>query len=302
MKTSNTDQFNHLDDVPADDLDLNSSYQLVARAIRWLEQHHQDQPSLNGLATALRVSDFHLQRLFRRWAGVTPKQFSQFLTHRHARDRLADHSVLDTALSVGLSGSSRLHDLTVHLDGATPGEIRSGGAGMRIGHSVVQSPFGSCFIAHSERGICALGFVDDEADQQGQLDRLEQDWPQARVEEEIDSTLVMAAQIFAQPGDLASTPELRLYVPGSRFQIQVWQALLRLPIGQLGSYGQIAATIGKPSSTRAVASAIARNRVGWLIPCHRVILGSGQFGQYRWGATRKQAMIGWEAARTQSAI
>lgn len=283
-------------------LDRNASYQLIARAIRWLEAHHQEQPSLSGLASALHVSDFHLQRLFRRWAGVTPKQFSQFLTHRHARQCLNDLSVMDAALSAGLSGSSRLHDLTVHLDGATPGEIRSGGAGMRIAHAVVSSPFGACFIAHSERGICALGFVDDAAGRQVQLDRLMQDWPRARILEQAASTRSLADRIFAQPDVRATTPELRLYVPGSRFQIQVWQALLNLPMGQLGSYGQIATRIGRPTSTRAVASAIARNRVGWLIPCHRVILGSGHFGQYRWDATRKQAMIGWEAARSQSVV
>lgn len=287
-----------------DHLKQHRHYQTIARAIDWLDENQNQQPGLAALSNAIGMSEYHLQRVFSEWAGISPKQFIQFLTLRQARTQLRHESVLNAALDCGFSGSGRLHDLTVNLAGATPGEIKSGGNGLSIEYGTVLTPFGWCFLATTDRGICKLGFIESEEDAQQQLDELVDEWPAAERSENQSRVSSLARAIFeSQPEaglrheEFSEALPLRLFVKGSAFQIRVWEALLQIPSGHLVSYAQVAEAISKPSATRAVASAIARNSIGWLIPCHRVIRQTGALGQYRWSPTRKQAMIAYEGLK-----
>ncbi len=290
------------DVVTMETMQQHRHYRIIARAIDWLGEHQQSQPTLDALARAIGMSEFHLQRVFSDWAGISPKQFIQFLTLKRASRTLQHDSVLATALDSGLSGSGRLHDLTVNLLGATPGEIKSGGEGLVIEYGTVMSPFGWCFIATTSRGICKLGFIEMPEDETSQLEELATDWPMATKSVNQQCITDLAGRLFNVVPDRDSSKRsdshgsaLKLYVKGSPFQIRVWQALLEIPSGHLVSYAQVARSIEQPAATRAVASAIARNHIGWLIPCHRVIRQTGEFGQYRWNPVRKQAMISYES-------
>ncbi len=269
-------------------------YQRIAVAIRFIDQSIDHQPSLEEIALAAGVSVPHCQRLFRRWAGVSPKRFLEFLTVKHAK-RLLDQSgsVLDTSLQLGLSSPSRLHDQFVSIEAVTPGEYRSGGDGLEIvyGHHV--SAFGPVLVALTVRGICGLAFCDGEGVAK-ELERLQKLWPGASLREDVQSTRAVAGRL-EQPAD-ASRP-LSLLVSGTNFQIKIWQALLDVPPGTVCTYGQLAERAGVPGSARATGTAVGANHIAWLIPCHRVIRSTGETGQYRWGATRKRAMLAWEAAR-----
>ena len=240
------------------------------------------------------LSESHLQREFSAWAGVSPKQFLQYLTKENAKRRLREESVMQAALGSGLSGSGRLHDLMINCEGVTPGEYRTRGRGLIIRYGMHPSPFGECLLATTERGVCKLAFFDTDA-QCDELERsLHDEWEAAAIEHDQDATAFIARQVF----DPRATGSLQLLLRGSPFQLRVWEALLSIPEGRLASYQQIADILERPSAVRSVASAIARNDIGYLIPCHRVIRGSGEFGRYRWGGERKQrAIIGWEAAR-----
>ena len=273
-------------------------YERIARAIGYLRRHAGEQPDLAAAARHVSLSEHHFQRLFTRWAGVSPKRFVQCLTVEHAKARLAAaRGVLELADEVGLSGPGRLHDLFVTLEAMSPGEYKAGGAGIVIRYGVHDSPFGPAFVAITARGICGLHFVDSVSDGR---ERLQHDWPGAELRQDPAATAPFSGRLF---GPFASRPgrALALLVRGSNFQVQVWRALLELPFGSLATYGDISRRIGAPGAARAVGTAIGANPVAWLIPCHRVIRVSGALGGYRWGTERKAAMLGWEAARVADA-
>jgi AraC family transcriptional regulator, regulatory protein of adaptative response / methylated-DNA-[protein]-cysteine methyltransferase len=268
----------------------------VARAIRYLDEHVHDQPELAEVAAAVQLSEYHFQRLFRRWAGVSPKRFLQFLTAEHARRVLASSaSVLDAALESGLSGPGRLHDLTINVHAMSPGEVRRRGEGLVVRYGFQTSPFGECLLGSTDRGICALGFV-ATGGRDATLDDLRGRWPRAIWQRDDEVTRRLADRVFylaPAQGD----PALALHVHGTNFQVRVWEALLRVPEGALVTYGDLARAVGDPRASRAVGSAVGANPISYLIPCHRVIRSTGVVGNYRWGSTTKKALIGWESAR-----
>lgn len=266
-------------------------YQLVARAIAELTAGRA--PSLADLSDRLGVSEFHLQRVFTEWAGVSPKRFAQFISKERALQALRDEpDVLNAALASGLSSPGRLHDLMVSCEGVTPGQARALGAGVHIRHGAHRTALGEAFIGITERGICHLRFVEEGTDP---VEQLRAEWPAA--------TLVADAPLARARLDALAGPAapMRLWLKGTNFQLKVWEALLRVPEGRLVSYTHLAHAAGVPSAVRAVASAVAANPVAWLVPCHRVIRSSGVLGQYRWGPARKAALIGWEASRREAA-
>lgn len=271
-------------------------YEKVEQAIHYLMEHHLQQPSLKEIGDAVGMSEFHLQRVFTQWAGVSLKQFLQYLTKEHAKQALRTSSVFDSALASGLSGSSRLHDLLITHESVTPGEYRSWGKGIHIWYGVHACQFGHCFIAVTQRGICKLAFFDTDDELKILLTELHSEWKHAEISENFTATQNTADLIFSQS---QHTGSLHLLLKGTPFRVQVWQALLNIPEGNLASYQQVAQSIGKPSSARAVASAIANNQIGYLIPCHRVIRGTGALSEYRWGKIRKAALIGWEKSQTE---
>jgi AraC family transcriptional regulator of adaptative response/methylated-DNA-[protein]-cysteine methyltransferase len=264
----------------------------IATAIGYIRENRLEQPTLQDVATHVGLSADHLQRVFQRWAGISPKRFLQFLTVEHAK-RLLDNSipVLEAAIETGLSGPGRLHDQFVSLDAVTPGEYKSGGEGTTIKTGFHSTPFGMAFVGLTDRGLCgfAFGVRGDESELHADLQRR---WPKARLVPVPRETEQVVARIFsADPGR-----GLSLFVRGTNFQIQVWRALLEIPSGRLASYGDLADLAGRPQSVRAVASAVGANPVALLIPCHRVIRNSGLLGGYRWGLDRKVAMIARESA------
>jgi AraC family transcriptional regulator of adaptative response/methylated-DNA-[protein]-cysteine methyltransferase len=270
-------------------------YQRIERAIRFLETNFKSQPSLDEIAESAHLSKYHFQRLFKRWAGVSPVQFLQFLTLEYAKEKLTEsRSLLDTALDAGLSGPSRLHDLFLTFVAMTPGEFKRLGAGVKIEYGFHQTPFGECLLATTVKGICHLGFPDGN-DRSKALNQLQQNWSGANFDENQTSTGSIVKRIFIQTHTGDSRP-FNLLLKGTNFQINVWQALLTIPEGSVVSYQDIADFVGQPKAFRAVAGAIAVNPVAYLIPCHRVIAKSGQIRGYRWGTARKRAILGWEAA------
>jgi len=276
-------------------------YQRIACAIQYLRRHAATQPDLAAVARHVHLSEHHFQRLFTRWAGVSPKRFLQFLTVEDAKARLVQSgNVIDLADSVGLSGPGRLHDLFVTLEAMTPGEIKTGGAGLTILWGMHASPFGPCLVAATPRGICALRFL-DKATKQASAALLHEEWPRARVKFDDEATRGIAVRIFDPIAASIGKP-LALLVKGSNFQVQVWRALLEVPFGRVSTYRSVAAQIGQPAAARAVGNAVAANSIAYLIPCHRVIRESGSFGNYRWGEHRKAAILGWEAARANTSV
>ena len=275
-----------------------SDYARIEKAIVWLAANFRAQPSLADIAAQLRLSEYHFQRLFRRWAGISPKRFLQVLTAEHARHLLREsRNVLEVSDASGLSGGGRLHDLMVKLHAVTPGEVQAQGANLVIRYGFHASPFGECLIALTARGVCGIEFVTG-AGRAATLAAMQSHWPRATWHREPHATQAVAARLF---GSARRRSGIDLYVQGSNFQVKVWEALLAIPPGHILSYEDVAAGIGAPSATRAVASAIARNPVALIIPCHRVIRKTGAFGEYRWGAVRKQALLGWEVAQREDA-
>lgn len=271
-------------------------YARVERAILFLEQNYQRQPELREIADNVHLSEFHFQRLFRRWAGISPKRFVQYLTLEHAKQLLADsRSVLEAAYDAGLSGPGRLHELFVNIEAMTPGEYKAQGAGVRISFGFHPSPFGECLLAITERGICGLGFVD--AGGRAQLLRdFQSRWPGSQWQPHARLTQPYLTRIFGGEKRDEDRP-LTLVLQGTNFQIKVWNALLKIPVGAVISYQDLASSVGMPSAARAVGSAVGRNPVAYLIPCHRVLRKFGATGGYHWGAARKKAILAWEAAR-----
>ena len=280
-------------------------YRRIEAAIAYIAAHYRDAPSLDEIAAAANLSSFHFQRLFTRWAGVSPKAFSRYLSLDHARGLLRHQgaSCLDAAYEAGLSGPGRLHDMFVRIEAMTPGEYGSGGAGLAIRYGFADSLFGEVIIAATPRGVCHLAFCDDGggADRAAALARLRAAFPEADLSpaETGRQAMGMAAQaaLAALDRDWSSPAEIRLHLRATPFQLKVWEALLRIPTGRLASYGDVAAAIGKSGASRAVGTAIGANPVAWLIPCHRVIRQNGATGGYMWGPSRKQAIIGWESAQ-----
>lgn len=268
-------------------------YERIRDAIRFLEANAERQPDLEELAAHLELSPSYCQRVFTRWAGVSPKRFLQFLTVEHAKSLLRrSASVLDTSFEVGLSGPGRLHDLFVATEAVTPGEYKQFGAGLEVRWGIHPSPFGDCLVAETERGICHLSFGD--GDLAPNRERLAHDWHRSKLVRDQEGTSETARRAF----ESAEPAAPRLILKGTNFQIRVWRALLEIPPGTLLSYGDLAARLGRPSATRAVASAVGANPVAYLVPCHRVLRNSGAMGGYAWGTERKRALIAWEAAHT----
>jgi len=273
-------------------------YEKVAAAIRFIRQESINQPELGEVASHLGLSPFHLQRLFLRWAGVSPKRFLQYLTSQKAKRLLRQSaSLLETSDDVGLSSGSRLHDLFVVTDAVTPGEFKSGGKDLEIWWGIHPSPFGECLIAITTRGICALTFIDEYP--AVALERLQKDWPSARFIHEENKTATKMQEVFA-PLNADTRKPVAVLLKGTNFQLQVWQALLTIPSGQITSYGQLAKQLGTPSASRAVGTAIGANPIAWLIPCHRVLRGDGMIGGYRWGEERKLAILSQEFSSAES--
>jgi AraC family transcriptional regulator, regulatory protein of adaptative response / methylated-DNA-[protein]-cysteine methyltransferase len=281
------------------------NYDRVAEAIDYIRDHFQSQPSLEEVANKIHLSAYHFQRLFTDWAGVSPKKFLQYISVEHAKQVLKDQraTVYDAAFETGLSGTGRLHDLFVRIEGMTPGEFRNGGAELEINYSFAESPFGEMLVASTAKGICYMTFVERDAPP-GERNRselaafadLQSRFPNARFRQVTDRMQLDALYLFTQ--DWSRLPEIKLHLKGTEFQLKVWETLLRIPMGGLTTYKDIAGRIGNPQASRAVGTAVGDNPVAFLIPCHRVIQSTGVIGQYHWGAGRKTAMIGWEAAKT----
>jgi AraC family transcriptional regulator of adaptative response/methylated-DNA-[protein]-cysteine methyltransferase len=272
-------------------------YGRIEKAIGWLHDHALDHPDLAAAARAAHLSEYHFQRLFSRWAGISPKRFLQFLTVERAKRQLSDSkAVLETALETGLSGPGRLHDLFVSVEAATPGEFKTRGAGIQINYGFHPTPFGPCLLGATQRGVCWLSFIKEKGKREA-LREMRHHWSGANLAERPDATGPLARQIFAGLKKRNGT-SLSLLLMGTNFQIQVWRALLKIPEGAVTSYGGIGRLIGAPNAARAIGAAVGSNAIAYLIPCHRVIRKTGLLGGYRWGEPRKRAMLGWEAARS----
>ncbi|WP_421144072.1 bifunctional transcriptional activator/DNA repair enzyme AdaA [Aeromonas dhakensis] len=272
-----------------------SDYARIADAIRFIASQVARQPTLDEIAAHVHLSPFHFQRLFSRWAGVTPKRYLQVLTLERAKALLQEsRPLLEVADTLGLSSGSRLYDHFVQLEAVTPGEYKQRGAGLVIDHGVHDTPFGQAFVALTPRGVCNFSFLDDQAPQ-APLATLAHNWPEAELREAPSRTRGVIHTMF----DSSKTPDrpISLHVSGTNFQISVWRALLQIPPAKVVSYTQVASAVGNPKAARAVGLAVGANPVALMIPCHRVIQQNGKLGGYHWGETRKQAIHAWEAAR-----
>ena len=269
-----------------------TDYERIQKAIEFIQLNFQKQPDLDAVAKEVYLSPFHFQRLFKDWAGVSPKKFLQYISLQHAKKLLQDHTVTDAAYETGLSGSSRLHDLFIKIEGMTPGEYKNGGEQLQINFSFAETPFGNIIVASTQKGICHLAFADSEKDA---FEQLQSQFPKAQFRQVVDTIQQNALFIFTQ--DWKDLSKIKLHLKGTAFQIKVWEALLKIPMGDVSTYSSIASQINNPNASRAVGTAIGDNPVAFLIPCHRVIRSTGDFGQYHWGTVRKTAMIGWEAAK-----
>ena len=280
-------------------------YQRMQTAIEFLITQQFSQPSLGQLANHLQLSEFHVQRLFSHWVGLSPKQFLQYLNKQHAKQLLSQHSVYETALATGLSSASRVYDLLVQYESITPGEYKTLGKGLQIYYALHTCQFGHCLLAITQRGLCKLAFYDSPEQAYALIEELKAEWPNAQIDENSSQTETVFKQIFSTlaGNNLIETTikkPLKVLMKGSAFQLQVWQALLEIPWGDVCSYQQLADNLGKPSAVRAVASAIARNHIGFIIPCHRVIRSNGELSHYRWGDARKAQLLAWEGRHTMT--
>lgn len=271
---------------------LSDDYQRIEGAIRFLETNFKRQPELADIAASVHLSEYHFQRLFTRWVGISPKRYLQFLTKESAKIWLKESaSLLETTYASGLSSPGRLHDLFVTCEAVTPGEFKRKGEGLHITYGIHPSPFGECLMAVTKRGMCSLMFVEG-SDREALLAAFRRDWQMAELQEDPARTLPLLEQVFST----SSPASLPLHLLGTNFQIKVWEALLRIPPGAVTTYAGVAQSIGRPSSARAVSNAVAHNPIAYIIPCHRVIRESGEMGGYRYGIPRKRAMLAWETA------
>ena len=274
-------------------------YKRIAEAIEFLRLNYKRQPTLEEAAEHVSLSPFHFQRMFTDWAGVSPKQFLQYLSIEHAKSILKDKqvSLFDTAFKTGLSGTGRLHDLFIKIEGMTPGEYKNGGEQLHINYSFAESPFGTILVASTTKGICYMAFADGNNDEA--IAELKSKFPNAHYTQFLDAIQQNALFIFSQ--DWSKLSDIKLHLKGTPFQLKVWETLLKVPVGGLTTYGSLAGDLQNPNASRAVGSAVGDNPVAFLIPCHRVIRSTGETGQYHWGSQRKGAMLGWEAAHTAKA-
>lgn len=274
-------------------------YNRIAAAIDYIRQHFRDQPSVDTVAEEVHLSPSHFKRMFTQWAGTSPKKFLQYISVEHAKRMLQESqaTLFDTAFETGLSSTSRLHDLFVNIEGMTPAEYKQGAKNLQINYSFAESPFGPLIVASTSKGVCYMAFAREEGRAFNDL-RLK--FPNAVFHRKLD--LLQQNALFIFQNDWSKLPEIKLHLKGTDFQLKVWESLLKIPMGQLSTYGNIADQIGNPHASRAVGSAIGHNPVAYLIPCHRVIQSSGNFGGYMWGTTRKAAIIGWEGVRSKSMI
>jgi AraC family transcriptional regulator, regulatory protein of adaptative response / methylated-DNA-[protein]-cysteine methyltransferase len=272
----------------------NINFNRIAEAITYLKENFKEQPNLDAVAERVHLSPFHFQRMFTDWAGVSPKKFLQFLTVEYAKGILKNEqaSLFDAAFESGLSGTGRLHDLFIKIEGMTPGEYKNGGAALSINYSFAESPFGNILVASTPKGICYMAFADDA---QKALQDLHAQFPNAVYTQMVDLIQQNALYIFTH--DWHQLDQIKLHLKGTAFQLKVWETLLKIPMGGLSTYKTIAAKINNANAMRAVGSAIGHNPVAFIIPCHRVIQSGGAVGGYHWNPERKTAMIGWEAAK-----
>ncbi len=270
------------------------NFERISSAISYIRNHFKQQPNLEEVAEHVHLSPYHFQRMFTDWAGVSPKKFLQYISTSYAKQLLKEHqsTLSEASYATGLSGTSRLHDLFVNIEGMTPAEYKNGGKDLSINYSFADSPFGEILVGSTSKGICHLAFCEDKV--QG-LDVLKAQFPNARFQQHVD--MVQQHALFVFTHDWSKLNEIKLHLKGTPFQLKVWETLIQIPQGKVTSYGQIAQQINQPGASRAVGTAVGDNPVAYLIPCHRVIQSSGQIGEYHWGSDRKAAMIGWEAAR-----
>jgi AraC family transcriptional regulator of adaptative response/methylated-DNA-[protein]-cysteine methyltransferase len=269
------------------------NYNRIAEAINYIKLNFKNQPNLDDVAEKVHLSPFHFQRLFTDWAGISPKKFLQYLSLDYAKGILKDKqaTLFDTAFETGLSGTGRLHDLFINIEGMTPAEYKNGGKELEINYSFAETPFGNIIVASTPKGICYMAFADDREEA---FDQLLQQFPNATYTQVVDVAQQDALFIFKK--DWSELSSIKLHLKGTNFQLKVWETLLKIPMGGLSTYSDISQQINSPGASRAVGSAVGANPVAFLIPCHRVIKSTGETGQYHWGSTRKSAMIGWEAA------
>lgn len=272
----------------------NINFNRITDAIGYIRHHFRRQPSLDEVADQVHLSPYHFQRMFTDWAGVSPKKFLQYISTEYAKKLLKEDQLTlsDTSFRTGLSGTSRLHDLFINIEGMTPAEYKNGGKNLSINYSFADSPFGEIMVASTSKGICHLAFTDNH---QQSLELLKSQFPKASFKQHLDMIQQNALFIFTH--DWNKLDELKLHLKGTEFQLKVWETLIKIPVGRVSSYGGVARKMNRPKAARAVGSAVADNPVAYLIPCHRVIQSTGQIGEYHWGGNRKTAMIGWEACR-----
>lgn len=272
------------------------NYDRIAEAIDYIRQNFKRQPNLDEVAEKVHLSPFHFQKMFTEWAGTTPKKFLQYTSVEYAKRLLKDQqaTLFEAAYETGLSGTSRLHDLFVNIEGMTPAEYKKGGKDLVINYSFAESPFGNLIIASTTKGVCHIAFEKDETIA---LDALIRKFPNASFHRRLD--LMQQNALFVFQNDWNKLPEIKLHLKGTDFQLKVWEALLKIPMGKLSTYGEIAKYIETPKASRAVGTAIGSNPVAFLIPCHRVIQSTGNLGGYMWGITRKTAIIGWEGGKCE---
>ena len=271
------------------------NYNRIAKAIEFIRQNFKRQPGLDEIAQHVNLSPFHFQRLFLEWAGTSPKKFLQYINIQYAKQLLKESnsiSLFDTAYKTGLSGTGRLHDLFIKIEGMTPAEYKNEGKNLNINYSAGESPFGELIVASTNKGVCYMAFT---AIKETGIKELKERFPKANYTEQADSFQQDALSVFQN--DWAKPHEIKLHLKGTDFQLKVWEALLKIPTGHLATYNRIAQEIGNPKASRAVGSAIGSNPIAFIIPCHRVIQSSGIIGGYMWGSTRKTAIIGWEASK-----
>ncbi len=295
-----------MDALPVNYEQLSEDYYRIEQAIAFLDANVQTQPALNDIAAHVGLSEYHFQRIFTRWVGISPKRFLQFLTKERAKQMLEQsRSLLDVAYESGLSGPGRLHDLFVACEAVTPGEYKAHGAGLTIVYGFHPTPFGECLLAQTSRGICGLSFVEN-GNRDKVLGEMRRRWKNSEMRENSVETRPLVNRIFAPfpyadpQSEAASREKISLFLSGTNFQIKVWEALLRIPSGSVVSYEDLAVHIGMPRAARAVANAVANNPIPVIIPCHRVIRKVGDFGGYRYGTARKKALLVWESAQSES--
>lgn len=272
------------------------NFQRIEKAIAFLDSNFKKQPDLDLVAEHVNLSPFHFQKMFVDWVGLTPKKFLQYVTFTYLKDKISDtQNMIDAADLAGLSGQSRVHDLFVSLEGVTPQQYKSAGYGVKISYGYHPTPFGMCFIAVAERGICRLHFIDED-NKRDEFTVFAKKWHLARLIHDPEYTQTIVHRIFSK--GYSETDPMKVIVKGTNFQLKVWEALLRVPYGSVATFNQLAHMIGEPASVRPVATAVGKNPIPFLIPCHRIIATNGSMGTYHWGRVRKKLILGSELANS----